>query len=90
MNILENLKAEIETTTIKERKCPVVKKSVMGDEKQLFAGLGQMCRNHGLLYGDGIIMLNPGEQFGFKGTMKGKSDLNYGHARTKARMRRAS
>lgn len=90
MNILKNLKAEIETTTIKERKCPVVKKRVMEDEKQLFAGLGQMCRNHGLLYGDGIIMLNPGEQFGFKGTMKGKSDLNYGYARTKARMRRAS
>lgn len=66
----------------------MVKKRVMGDEKQLFAGLGQMCRNHG--YGDGIIMLNPGDQFGFKGTMTGKSDLNYGHARTKARMRRAS
>lgn len=76
MNILKNLKAKTETTTIKERKCPVAKKKAMGDEKQLFAHLGQMCRNHGLLYGDGIIMLNPEDQFGFKGAMKGKSDLN--------------
>lgn len=68
----------------------MAKKKTMGEEKPLFAHLGQMCRNHGLLYGDGIIMLNPEDQFGFKGAMKGKSDLNYGHARTKARTRRAS
>lgn len=72
MNILKNLKAETETTTIKERKCPVVKKKVMGDEKQLYARLGQICRNHGLLYGDGIIMLNPEDRFGFKGGNEGE------------------
>lgn len=65
----------------------MAKKKAMGHEKQLFAHLGQMCRNHGLLYGYGIIMLNPEDQFGFKGAMKGKGDLNYGHARTKVRTR---
>lgn len=68
----------------------MVKKKVMGDKKQLFARLGQMCRSRALPYGDGIIMLNPGDQFGIKGAKKGKSDLNSGHARTNASMRRAS